>query len=350
LPFGHLQTQSGQVDDLGASIFFAWNGNRDLSDHWNFLKHWGWHWERSLHRNSLNNWSLDVVDFSLLNVSLHNWLGDDLIGWNLHGFCSGAGVVLRFFGQRFHLHGSIRLSLELNINILSLDNRLDVGLVVDFFSWSCHGLCSGSFLKNWFSHDGLFDFILRFGFLEFNSFDVVDNLSLDNRLSVDFLSRGSYNFLYDFLIVLNRSGLNRSVVDLGLASVDFKLHVFSQYSWLDVLFSNGGLSWHVNRNCFSFDFTIYNWFLIFSFGVHRSGHNLFSNDRGLYNSLFDDWLLHDSLSNNRLGDHFSGHHWFGNNLLSLSDDRLGVENLSSDKLSISGVLSAFGLSNLSGGA
>ena len=22
-----------------------------------------------------------MVDFSLLNVSLHNWLGDDLIGW-----------------------------------------------------------------------------------------------------------------------------------------------------------------------------------------------------------------------------------------------------------------------------
>lgn len=270
-----------------------------------------------------------MMNFSLFNIVLNNWLSNDLVSRNLNSFCSSRGIEFRLFSNRFHLDCSISLSLESNINIFSLNYWLDISLVINFFTRSSNSLCSSSFLKNWLSHYWLFNFILWFSFLEFNSFNVVNDLSLDNRLSINFFSRSSYNFSYNLFIILYRSSLYRSVINLSLSSVNLKLYVFSQYSWLNILFSNGSLSWYINRNSFSFNFIINNRFIILSFGVYRSWNNLFSNDRCLYYSLFNDWLLNNSLGNNWLRNYFSSYNWFRYNLLCLSNNWFGVKNFSS---------------------
>lgn len=287
-----------------------------------------------------------MMNFSLFNIILNNRLSNNLISRNLNSFCSSGCIKFRLFSNRFHLYSSIRLSFESNINIFSLNNRLNICLVINFFTWSSYSLCSSSFLKNWFSHNRLFNFILWFSFLEFNSFNIINNLSLDNRLSINFFSRSSYNFSYNLFIILYRSSLYRSIIDLGLTSIDLKLYIFSQYSWLNILFSNSSLSWYINRYSFSFDFTINDRFLIFSFGIDRSWYNLFSNDRCLYYSLFNDWLLNYSLSNNRLRNNFSSYNWFRYNLLSLSNNWFRIKYFSTNKLSTSSILSTFGLHKL----
>ena len=288
------------------------------------------------------------MDFSLLYIFLYYWLGDDLVGWYLNSFSSGGSVVLRSFGYSFHFYSLVWLSGELYVDIFSLDYWLYISLVVNFSSRSGDCLGSGSLLQNWLSHYWLLDFVLRFCLLKFNSFYVVNNLSLDNRLSVDFFGRSLDDSVDSLFIILNWSGLDRSVVNLSLTSVDLELNVFGQNSRLDILFSNGGFSGYVYRYCFSFDFTINNWLFVFSFSIYRSGDDLFSDDGSLYNSLFDDRLLDNSLSNNRLRNDFSSYYWLGYNLLSLGDDWLGVKYFSSYELGIGLVLSGFGLEYLSG--
>ena len=279
------------------------------------------------------------MNFSLFNIILNNRLSNDLVGRYLYSFSSGLSLVFNWFNNRFHLNSFILLSLELNINVFSLDNWLNISLVVNFFTRSCYSLSSGSFLENWLSHNRFFSFILRFSFLEFNSFNVVNDLSLNNRLSIDFFGGSSNSFVDGFFSILNRSSLNWIVVNLSFSSVNLKLNIFSQNSRLNILFSNSSSSWNINRNSFSFDFTINNWFFVFSFGVNRSRNDLFSDNRCLNNSLFNDWLLNNSLSNNRLRNNFSSNNRFRYNLLSLSNNRFRVKNFSTNNLSISSVLS-----------
>ena len=140
------------------------------------------------------------------------------------------------------------MSLELNIDVFSLNNWLNISLVVNFFSRSGNILSSGSLLKNWFSHDRLSGLVLGFRFLEVDSFSIVNNLSLNNRLSINFLSRSLNGTVYGFFRELGWSGFHRSVVDLSLTSVNLELNVFGEDSWLNVLLSDSSFSWNIDRN------------------------------------------------------------------------------------------------------
>lgn len=167
------------------------------------------------------------MNFSLFNKILNNRLCNNLISRNLNCFCSSRCIIFRFFSKWFHLYSSIRLSLKFNLDIFSLDYRLNISLIVNFFTRSSNSLCSCSFLKNRFSHNRLFNFILWFSFLELNSFNIIDNLSLNNRLCINFFSRCFNNLLYNLFIILNRSSLNRSIINLSFTSINFKLYIFS---------------------------------------------------------------------------------------------------------------------------
>lgn len=196
-----------------------------------------------------------MMNFSLFNIILNNRLSNNLISRNLNSFCSSTSIVFRLFSNRFHLYSSIRLSFKSNINIFSLNNRLNICLVIYFFTWSSYSLCSSSFLKNWFSHNRLLYFILWFSFLEFNSFNIINNLSLNDRLSINFFSRSLNNSINNFFSVLWLSSLYRHIIDLSFTSIKLKLYIFSQNSWLNIFFSNSSFTRYINRytscRCFS---------------------------------------------------------------------------------------------------
>lgn len=189
-----------------------------------------------------------MMNFSFFDVVLNHWLSDDLIGWNLDSLLSVSGVVLSLLNDWVHLNSSIFLSLELHINIFSLNDWLNISLVVNFLSRSGNILSSSSFLKNWFSHNWFSGFILRFRFLEVNSFSVVDDLSLDDRLSVVFFGRGLDCSVNSFFREIGWSGLDWHIVNTGFSSINLELDIFSENGWLNVLLSDGSLSWNINRN------------------------------------------------------------------------------------------------------
>ena len=287
------------------------------------------------------------MDFSLFYKILYYWLCNNLICWYLYSFCSCLSIILWGFCYSFHFYSLIWLSLELYIYIFSLNYWLYICLIVDFFTRSSNSLSSCSFLKNWLSHNRLSIFIFWFSLLKFNSFCVINNLSLYNRLSINFFSRCLNSFINNFFGILNRSSLNRTVINLSLTSINLKLYIFSQNSRLNILFSNGGFSRYINRYSFNFSFTINNRFFIFSFGIYRSRNDLFSNDRSLNNSLFNDRLLYNSLCNDRLRDNLSSNNRFRDNLLSLSNNRFRIKYFITNNLLFSTIRSGFGLKDLS---
>lgn len=273
-----------------------------------------------------------MVNLPLLNVVLNHWLCNDLVRGNLYRFLSLFSVISGLLNDRIHLHSSIFLSLELNINILSLNDWLNIGLVVNFLSRSGYVLSSSSLLENRLSHDRLSSLILRFGLLEVDSFGVVDDLSLDDRLGVDFLGGGLEATVDSFFRELSRSGLYGGVINLSLSSIDLKLNILCKNSGLNILLSDGSLSWDVNGNLFGFGSAVNDWLFVFSLGIHGSRNDLFSNNRGLNNSLLDDGLLDNSLGDDWLRDDFSGDNWLRNDLLSLSDYGFRVHDLATGDL------------------
>ena len=167
------------------------------------------------------------MNFSLFNKILNNWLSNNLISRYLNSFSSCFCIVLWCSCNSFHFNSLIWLSFKLYINIFSLNNWLNICLIVNFFTWSCNSLSSCSFLKHWLSHNRLSSFILWFSFLKFNSFNIINNLSLYNWLSINFFSRSLNSSINNFFSVLNRSSLNWIIINLSLTSINLKLNIFS---------------------------------------------------------------------------------------------------------------------------
>lgn len=211
-----------------------------------------------MNRNSNNWWLLYMMNISLFNKFLNNWLSNDLISWNLNSFNSTVSFVLSRSNNIVQLYLFVSFSVELNINIFSLNNWLNISIIVNFFSRSSNSLGSGSFLENWLSVNWLFSFILWLRLLEFNGFFVVNNSLLIDWLSVNFFSRSLDNSVNYFFGILNWSSLYWHIVNLSFTSVNLKLDIFSQNCRLDVFFSNSGFTRYVNRNGFCGGFTINN--------------------------------------------------------------------------------------------
>lgn len=187
-----------------------------------------------------------MMDISLLNIVLDDRLGDYLMSWNLNGLSSLSGIVLSLFHDWIELYGSVIKSVKLNIDVLSLNDRLDIGVVINFLSWSGDSFSSCSFLNDRLSGDGLSGLILRLSLLELNLFGVVHDRFLVDRLGVDFLRRSLENSVHGFFRKLSRSGLDWGVIDLSLSSVDLKLNVLSEYGGLIILLSDSGFSWDID--------------------------------------------------------------------------------------------------------
>lgn len=100
------------------------------------------------------------MDVSFFYVFLNNRLSDDLVSWYLNSFNSAGVFELSRGNNFFQLNVFVSFSVKLNVYVFSLNNRLDVSVVVNFFSWSGNSLGSGSFLKNRFSVDRSLGFVL----------------------------------------------------------------------------------------------------------------------------------------------------------------------------------------------
>ena len=177
------------VDSGSSSSSSLLNRNWDFSYNRNFVQNWGWYRNRSSDRYSSYNWILNMMNISLMDIFLDNRLGDDLLGRSLNSLNSILSVELSLFDNWVHLNGLVLSSVKSYIDVFSLNNRLDVSLVVDFSSWSFDSLSSGSVFNSSFSCDWISVDGLSRRRNKVNSFSVIDNLSLKDWLGQNFSCR-----------------------------------------------------------------------------------------------------------------------------------------------------------------
>ncbi len=137
----------------------------------------------------------------------------------------------------------VSLLLKVNLNILSLNSRLDISSVIDLSSRSLNGLVSASGSINWLSGHCLSSLLSLRLSIEFYGFSIVYYLSVVYWLGVVLLSRHVYGSSV-YLSLGNGSSSDRVVVNsFGLSSVnvDYLLDGFD--GWLNVSLSNSKLSW-----------------------------------------------------------------------------------------------------------
>lgn len=275
-----------------------------------------------------------MMNFSLINIFLYDWLGYDLLSRSLNSLYSILNVVFGWFSDWILFNSLVLLSVKFNFNILSLNNRLNVGLIDDLSSWSSNILCSRGLSdlclsSDWFSIDNL---SLRRNKVDF--LGVINYSSFEDWLSEDFFGWCLEISVNGLIIEFGWSCYNRIINSSGLSSLNIESFSYSLYSWLDVLFSDSNITWNLNRNTSLDSSFINNWFFGLSFSVDWSRNDLLSNNWSLNNSLSDDRLGNDSLSNDWLLDDFSGNYWFRYDLLGLSDDWFRVQYLSSQVLAL----------------
>lgn len=75
-----------------------------------------------------------------MNILLNNRLSDDLLGWGSDSLGSVLSVVFGWFSDWVHFDGLVLLSVEFDLDIFSLNNRLYISLVDDLSSWSSNSL------------------------------------------------------------------------------------------------------------------------------------------------------------------------------------------------------------------
>ena len=160
------------------------------------------------------------MNIVLMYNSLNNRLCYNLISWYLNSFGSSCIIILSRSMDLFKLNMSIRLSIKLDVHIFPLYVRLDICIIIYFSAWSGNSFISGSFLNDRFSIDRCSLLINRLLFNKINFFCIINNLFLVNWLSIYFFSRCLNNFIYNFFLILNRSGLNWHIVNLSLSSVN----------------------------------------------------------------------------------------------------------------------------------
>lgn len=102
-----------------------------------------------------------MVNISLLNIVLNYRLSDDLMTGHLNCLTSLSCVILGIFYDWIKLNMPIIKSVELHINVLSLHNRLNIAIIVDFFTGSSDGFCSCSLLHNRLSYNFLSCLVFR---------------------------------------------------------------------------------------------------------------------------------------------------------------------------------------------
>ena len=194
----------------------------------------------------------------------------------------------------------ISLSLEVYLNVLSLDGRLDILGVVVMSSRFLDSLstCGGSVLSlPGYGRTGLGS--VRHS-LKLNSLIVVHNFSVVHRLSNVFFSWSVNSSSVPVGLGFGSSGDSRVVNSSGLSSVNVYNLLNGLDGRLDVLLSNSKLTRDIHIYGFHFSLVINNWVSSDSLSINWSLNNFSSLNRGLHNSLTDDRLRNNSLSDHWL--------------------------------------------------
>ena len=265
-----------------------------------------------------------MVYLSLAVVFLNYWLGGvnrGRYGNVLDSCCRGSSDRL---GDHLSGYILVSLSLKINLNIFPLDCWLNIFGVIVVSCRFLYRLSSGSGSILWFSMHrslGLTSVLLS---LELNSFVVVHDLSVVDRLGYVLLSWSVDSSSVDVGLGLSGSG-DRRVVDgsgLSLVHVDNLLNGLD--SWLYIFLSDGKLPRNINIDRSHLGLVVYDRISSDSLGVDRSLYYFSSLYRGLDNSLSNYGLLGDGFGNYRLSYNFPGNYRFAFYPLSLGYNRLGV--------------------------
>ena len=151
---------------------------------------------------------------------LNNRLGNDLLSRGLNGLNSVLGVVFCWFYNWLLVDVLVLSSVKSYLNILSLNNRLNVSLVIDFSTWLIDCLGSCSILNLSLSGNGLSVDSLGLRWNKVYSFCVVYDRSLNDWLSNDFFGWSLEISVNSFTIKFSWSCNNIIVLDSGLSSLN----------------------------------------------------------------------------------------------------------------------------------
>ena len=130
----------------------------------------------------------------------------------------------------------------------------------------------------------------------------------------------------DFFRIFNRIGFFWVLKFLGILLLNINYLLLNISNRLNIFFSVSNLSRNFYRNFVHDFFIVNNWLILNCLSIDRSGYFLFSDNWCLHDSLFDNRLGNNSLGNNWLSDHLSLNLRLTYNLLTLSNLRSWVKN------------------------
>lgn len=120
--------------------FFVGNRNRNLSDNRNFFHIWSGYRNSPGNRYSFKNGILHMMNIVLLIIFLNNGLCNYLFSRNSHSFCSCYIVDLYRFSNCIKLNLFVFTSVDLKTYVFSLNNWLNISLVVNLSTRSHYSL------------------------------------------------------------------------------------------------------------------------------------------------------------------------------------------------------------------
>lgn len=110
-----------------------------------------------------------------------------------------------------------------------------------------------------------------------------------------------FNWFYNLWMIYN----------LRFRFLNIKNLLNNMFLWLDISFSNSGSSRNSNRNTSSNNLLINNRFVLNIFSINRSVNSSFFNNWCLYNFLFDDRLCYNFFGYDWLTNYLSFNNWLG---------------------------------------
>lgn len=325
-------------------FWFLVNRHGYSSNYWNLLHVWLRDWIISLNFYLIESWLLNMMNIVLLIVFLNNRLSNSFLSWNGNSLKFLYIVNITISGQRFQLYLFVFSLFYFQINLLSINNRLQISFFDHSLSRSLNSFNSFMFSYisisvNWSQINHLFWFWDKFKF-----FPLIYYFLFNDRLVKDFSLRSFEILYYDFLRVLNWVCFFGIFKFLCLLLLNINKLLLNILNWLNVFFSICYLSGNFDRYFINNFFIVYNRLILNCLCVNRSCYFFFPNNWCLHYSLLDNWLSNDSLCNYRLADNASFNWRLTNNLLTLSNLRSWIKNLVSQlgKNSCLSYLSALG--------
>ncbi len=132
-----------RINNLSSTLRrLSFNRNWDSSDNDFSLYNWYRYWNRV--RNSVSSYIrvLNVIYLSLMVVVLNYWLSSVNASWNVYILSSYRTSSSYWFNNSLSGNVLVSFSLKINLNVFSLDSRLNISGVIDLSSRSLNSLAS----------------------------------------------------------------------------------------------------------------------------------------------------------------------------------------------------------------